>query len=286
MQITLEDIQLSRRKYKNPYAHLNGDGGLDAAPAQHIDLGTENKINKSTAIKHTPPNKPVRRSAKEIESLVVKFQNEMWRNYKKLHAASPSDPLELLDPELAFNYLGYDFQYMNASLHYTEGDELIEVGAFLDESSKQVRVAVNSNEGTTRFTAAHELGHALLHNAPAFHRDRGLDGQKSSKPRDQFEYEADKAATFFLMPGKIVVKEFQQRFESCILNITEETCSALSPKVYEEFMSGTLNKKELYKTLACIDQYGQNNFVPLFNKFRVSSSAMAIRLEELRLIAL
>ena len=78
-----------------------------------------------------------------------------------------------------------------------------------------------------RFTAAHELGHALLHNIDMAHRDRGLDGS-SIPSRAPIEVEADKFAAYFLMPKQFVTDAFEVRFGEIPFAITTDTSHRLN----------------------------------------------------------
>ena len=83
-----------------------------------------------------------------------------------------------------------------------------------NKNEKLVQVSKQFPQETQNFTAAHELGHAILHKQTVLHRDRPLDGS-SNTPRIREEMQADKFATFFLMPSKLVEDIFFEMFVAC-----------------------------------------------------------------------
>ena len=80
--------------------------------------------------------------------------------------------------------------------------------------------------GCSVFTAAHELGHALLHEQLVLHRDRAIDGAKNA-PFVGEEAQAEKFAALFLMPTRSVRKVFKRVFERSVLELSEGTALLL-----------------------------------------------------------
>jgi len=114
------------------------------------------------------------------------------------------------------------------------------------------------------------------------HRDRPMDGLKRS--RDQVELEADKFATYFLMPEKLVRNRFSGLFGAEEFNLNEETAFALSYTSLQEFRTKYRTHRDLARLLASTECYNRHHFVSLATQFRVSIGAMAIRIEELGLL--
>lgn len=134
------------------------------------------------------------------------------------------------------------------------------------------------------FTAAHELGHAILHPEVAvLHRDRSLGG--SDQHRDWREREADWFATSFLMPAKLVRDRFLQAFGTSHFELTDDTAFALSATSVEKIFRVISRTRDLSYKLAETNHYGDKQFMPMNLMFGVSSTAMAIRLEQLGLVA-
>ena len=148
--------------------------------------------------------------------------------------------------------------------------------------SKQVHISRQFTRDICSFTAAHELGHAMLHEAVALHRDRPLNGASIS--RDAIEFEADKFATFFLMPQKLVQDTFKRFFLTEKFSLDETTAFAIGLGDFQAVKNKFKTLRQLSKLLASTEHYNGTRFISLANQFRVSTEAMAIRLEELELL--
>ncbi len=165
---------------------------------------------------------------------------------------------------------------------YEQDGDLFEIAGLIDKSQKLVRISNNFPHETQNFTAAHELGHAILHKQTVLHRDKPLDGSMTT-PRSREEMQADKFATYFLMPGKLVEDIFRQLFEMPKFVINENTVLAIrvgSVSALEKCQ----NIRGLARLLASTDYYGGKSFNTLAKIFGVSTETMAIRLEEIGLL--
>jgi len=119
------------------------------------------------------------------------------------------------------------------------------------------------------------------------HRDRPMDGSEQERgSRDKFEKEADKFATFFLMPEKLVVERFRQAFLCDRFVFNDETAIALNMPGVHSPESGCKSLRELARILANARYFNGRHFPSLADRFGVSVEAMAIRLEELKLLDL
>ena len=190
----------------------------------------------------------------------------------------------MLDPVIALKFIGYDCDLDETLGQFYSSGKLIEVAGTIDKSSSKVHISRRFGNHIRNFTAAHELGHALLHQTSGLHRDRPLDGTIIS--RDPVEREADKFATFFLMPTKLVKTTFEKFFLTDKFFLNEETAFALGLSDFMELKEKVKPLRQLSKMLASAEYYNGRHFVSLANQFRVSTEAMAIRLEELELLAL
>ncbi|MEJ1469641.1 MAG: ImmA/IrrE family metallo-endopeptidase [Candidatus Sedimenticola sp. (ex Thyasira tokunagai)] len=315
MSTTLEQlISQARFKMQNPYAYSDDKGGFDAVANdsstpihrpplsrsasgnQYAGLNGEGEIDYVSAEKAIPHVKQqssltlTQTSKDQLHSRVHKLVNEtkrrIWKNRHQLWPEGvPTDPVDLLDPEIAIRMSGFEFEMADTLGEYSSDGRQVAVAGIIDQSTKSVRISRQLPHNTHRFTAAHELGHALLHEGMHMHRDRPLDSnQQTGSSRDRFEVEADKFATYFLMPEKLVRERFRQTFLCDQFTLTEESIFALDP-------SGSLNLMQKHKTprdlawiLATAEGYNGKHFHSLASQFRVSKKAMAIRLEELQLI--
>jgi hypothetical protein len=283
-------IEASRRRLEDPYAYLDDSGGY-SADAIHlakpgISLRTVGVANLSGNVSKKLPGGPSNRYTKAaIEKFASDLHARLWRERESLFGGiSPSDPIELLDPAFALHLVGYDFSVEEGLGKYRGKGGYVEVAGLIDRPSKRVCVSRQFPTNVRTFTAAHELGHAVLHAAGGgIHRDRPLDGTKFS--RDPVELEADTFATFFLMPGRLVRTRFEGLFGTDFFELNDHTAFALSSSSVEEIRSECSTLRHLSRMLVSAERFNGRHFVSLADQFRVSIEAMAIRIEELELVA-
>lgn len=221
----------------------------------------------------------------EIEDRARKLSLFMWEQQKGLTDSSAplSNPIRLLDPEKALALLGYSFELADTLGTITSNGNTLEVAGILEAQPGRVRVSRQMPAEIRLFTSAHELGHVVLHpQLQEAHRDRALDGSQVSK--DQIEREADRFAAAFLMPAKQVRTKFSQTFGNAPFRLTEATAFALLGKGLYEAHLKLKTQRDLSIELARTQRFNGKNIISLSDQFRVSVSAMAIRLEELELL--
>lgn len=255
-------ISESRRKYKNPYAHLNGKGIFDASISAPISYAS-------------------------IERIVRNLQKNIWKNRHRLWPEGvPTDPVNLLDPSIAIKSIGFDFELAESLGNFVGQGAKSEVAGIIDRFAGRISISRRLPYQTLRFTAAHELGHALLHKETMLHRDRPMDGSyQKQNQRLPIEIEADKFATYFLMPEKLLRERFAEIFgvrDSFIL--TDDTAFALEPANPELLLNKCKSSRDLSRILAKAGKYNSRQVVTLVEQFDVSVEAMAIRIEELGLV--
>lgn len=253
----------------DPYAYLDGDGTFSAR--------LECTQLSSTKKRHRYSNVELEQKAKDLHKLIWKNRSKIWGTDQ------PSDLVDMLDPSVALDLIGYDFDLDETLGQSKINGKLIEVAGMIDGSSRRVRISRQFPNDVRVFTAAHELGHALLHEARGLHRDRPLDGETLS--RLGIEFEADKFATYFLMPEKLVRARFANCFATDYFVPNEETVFALSRSSLPDFHKKCKTLRDLSRTLANAEHYDGRRFISMARQFRVSIGAMAIRLEELGLLA-
>lgn len=286
-----DSIAASRRALQNQYAYLSEDGNFDALPvASHAQAHAahglpHDLIRKYSGQEAETPIKP-RYSAIEIELRARSLQASLWKDRDRIWpGATPTNPINVLDPFIALRLLGYDCELDETLGQFQSNGKQVEVAGVLDKNARQVRISRQFPNAVRSFTAAHELGHALLHDTgAALHRDRPLDGATS--PRTGIEFEADKFASFFLMPAKQVQAAFERFFLTDQFMLNEATAFALGQGDYDTLNSKCRTLRQLSRLLAGAEQYNGVHFISLANQFLVSDEAMAIRLEELGLVAL
>lgn len=122
----------------------------------------------------------------EIEALVEQLKQAIWQQRHLLWPQGiPSDPVEMLDPKVALYLLGYQV-YERHTLGEIEPG--VDVAGTIDKTSKRVELSRTMRPEVMNFTAAHEMGHAVMHQQSGLHRDKPLDGSNAGQ-RDQIEEE-------------------------------------------------------------------------------------------------
>lgn len=265
-------IRRSRLLLGNPYAYLADDDEYEAEFPETLS---------ETPTSATPSSEPPisialmlqgkrqgdRFTRAEIEEIAREVQVTLWERRDE-HATA----VDVLDPSKALRLLG--FEVLEDPLL---GDVGVNVGVagLLDRDQSRVSISPRFPAELQRFTLAHELGHVVLHQGTGLHRDRALRGSLVASPSNPEETEANIFAAAFLMPAKLVRAEFVKRFGTERFVLDDATAFALG-----DSSSSTL----LPRRLARAEHFGGEHFVSLARHFRVSESAMAIRLAELELI--
>jgi Zn-dependent peptidase ImmA (M78 family) len=209
----------------------------------------------------------------------------LWRDHKQASKSANINPLDVIDPVIALEQLGYSVDGDADIGQYQEGGEVFEVAGIIDRESSVVRVSGRFAPAVRNFTIAHELAHAVLHDQSGLHRDRAQDGSNGSRPaEDRLETEANTFASYFLMPAKQVRAAFEQRFLTLDFKLNENTAFALAAQPYADLESRCRTTRDLATMLARTEHYNGKRFHSLANQFGVSVQAMAIRIDELALI--
>ena len=273
----------SRRKLENPYAHLDEDGKYSVA-TQNSKLEANSNLIRLSDFRN-PDSLGKRLSIQEIDTIVKALLQQIWKNRKSLFCTGKAvDPTQMLDPIVVLKALGYDVSSVAGLGQHDDGSGVNEVAGYIDSSKKIVGISHRFPPAVRNFTAAHELGHAVLHKAVGFHRDRALDGGNASGPRKREEIEANKFASLFLMPENLVKSEFQKRFLTEHFTIEDDSAFLLAGSSTDELKKKVKNTHHLARMLAESERY-HTNFKSMKSLFNVSTIAMAIRLEELNLLS-
>lgn len=280
------DIHDQRREMGNPWAFLNEHGGFTGLPNQHgQDDNLTAVININTI--RSRRSRPGRYTKQEIATLARKLQAELWKHRHVIWRGTKDiSPEVAIDPVVALRALGYNVSLCETLGQHSQDGERFEVAGFIDSSKHEVSLSRTPAPQVRNFTAAHELGHAILHNGMGLHRDRPIDGSSEHGKRDAVESEADAFAAFFLMPEKRVNAAFADKFLKAPFSLTEESAFALMSQDIDSLRVRCRTHHDLARTLAAAAYYNGAHFTPLAQQFDVSVGAMAIRLEELNLIAI
>ncbi|KAA9349031.1 cyclodeaminase/cyclohydrolase family protein [Larkinella humicola] len=217
----------------------------------------------------------------DIENLARRIQNALWGYKELIWSVNPPDNLlGVLKPQKVIELLRYAFHKAHTLGVNEQGEE---IAGIINNEDYTITISDMYKPDVIKFTTAHELGHALLHDKIELHRDLPLDGSDIERYRPIEEIQADKFAAVFLMPKKIVVQLFYERFQIKRFTINENTARLLDSTAHE-LRKKVKNKRDLSRMIAKCGYYNSRPFDSLSKIFQVSIEAMAIRLEELELI--
>ena len=220
-----------------------------------------------------------------IEHQARFLQLELWNSRNSLWKSdAPNDPIDVLQPGVALKQKGYKIQTVDSLPEETHQGQRIKTAGLLDQDNRVVQISRAFSRQEQFFTSAHELGHVVLgHDGVRIHRDRPMD--QVGWYKDQREHEADWFAACFLMPAKQVRSWFGNLFLTEHFILTEQTAFALCTKPIDVVMSRFRTRRDLSIALARANMYGTRPMPSLVELFNVTPQAMAIRLEELDLVA-
>ena len=197
---------------------------------------------------------------------------------------SPARPLDVVSPGTALEYLGYTVDSRDLGQEYIDG-AMNNVAGIINFDKKVVSISTRVSFEVQFFTAAHELGHAILHPGQnGLHRDRPAKGP--SIRTDVKEVEADYFASCFLMPEKILRRNFEERFLADKVVLDQKTAFGLYNVGVSGLRSNIRSDRDFSRIVAECIYYNGVRFSSLKKDYFVSTEAMAIRLEELLLVAM
>lgn len=192
--------------------------------------------------------------------------------------------IELFSPENLADYLGVSYRVVDV---IPSSNPNFEVAGILDRTNKNILVSNIFPIEQRRLTGIHELNHWMLHKhvgRDCLHRDRSITHTPEGNAVEWWEFEATHLACLYLMPEKLVKIKFSELFGLPIgvpLIFDDNTAFYLGRNIEE--LRGMDDKQKAF-TLATTQKYGRD-IDSLHKQFKVSSTAMAIRLLELNLIA-
>ena len=220
----------------------------------------------------------------QIEKAASKLQRELWDRRADFFPGREPSYFEVLDPELATIHLGVNFALCDTLGKFGSNADRFEVAGSVDRQSNRISVSRKFRADIVRFTAAHEIGHWLLHQGAVMHRDRPIYGLETgfNQKRSPIEREADCFAANFLMPRKLVKRTFARLFGSDFV-FDDASAFQLSPGDPEAFLRPRENSLSRELILATARSFNGLHFKSLADQFLVSPTTMAIRLRELNL---
>ncbi len=166
-------------------------------------------------------------------------------------------------------------------------DPDFEVAGMLDRSNKTIYVSRRFPAEQRRLTGMHEIMHWMLHmhvGRDVLHRDRPISHLPRNGSVGWYEWEATNVACQYLMTEKMVEEKFAQMYGLHIgepIEFNEGVAFFLNKKIENLRKMGVKQRAML---LATTQSYSRP-ITPLYRHFKVSPTAMAIRLQELNLLA-
>jgi formiminotetrahydrofolate cyclodeaminase/Zn-dependent peptidase ImmA (M78 family) len=276
-----DSIQLQKKELKKEFQMLNEQNVrlmsvLDEEAERRCEFLAEFiDIRKSFYGKSAITNSDIENLARRIQNTLWEYSELIWGN------EPPNNLLDVLNPEKVIELLKYAFHKVQ-TLGVNEQNE--EIAGIINNKDFTIKISGMYEPEVVNFTSAHELGHALLHDRLELHRDLPLDGSEAAKSRPIEERQADKFAAAFLMPSKTVIQLFNGLFQLKRFRINEETARLLTYSSVYELRKKVKTKRDLSRIIAKCGYYDLRTFNSLAKVFKVSTEAMAIRLEELGLI--
>ena len=137
---------------------------------------------------------------------------DSYANFKKKQIVAPIPVFEIIE------FLGYDIDFRKDGIYK---DNNILGGLRIADKIVEINENISDNEGRMHFTAAHETGHIILH-VPLYKKQKGIkepvineeidmcrsDAGFDADKKDMAEFQADKFASYLLMPSSMVLKTF------------------------------------------------------------------------------
>jgi Zn-dependent peptidase ImmA (M78 family) len=222
-----------------------------------------------------------------IEKEARRVQFEVWSRRELLWPMGQPRPEAMFDPRVVAEVLDlhYDVREHIASERGAAGE--FEAAGSLNRQTGTLAVSGRFDYAVQRFTAAHEIGHFVLHpwvGDRVAHRDRPIHGYQLSG-RPAVEQEADYFAACLLIPVKPLVSAFEIRFGTRKpLPLNETVAFHLAGGSAHHLFTAPRTSLQFATAVAKAESFDGKRFASLARTFEVSTSAMAIRLREVGLV--
>lgn len=222
---------------------------------------------------------------RQIENEAIRLRHQIWDARASFWPGRQPHPLEVLDPQIAAQVLGFSLEYLH-ELNLGVIGQGNQTAGILDRNLKRIVVAQCFGPEVEIFTAAHELGHVVLHPKDVIlHRDLPIPGLEQ-KEKDPIEREANYFAGTYLMPTEFLTKVFKARFGTAPFVFDDAAAHFLRPRDVSSLLHPHPGSNARSISLASARSFaGQAFGNSLAGFFKVSVATMAIRLRELELVS-
>lgn len=223
----------------------------------------------------------------KIEKEARRVQFEVWSERELIWPMGVPKPEAMFEPRVIAEKFGLEFEYRDKIEAVGGRQSRMEAAGFLDRRRGVIAVSGAYKYPTQRFTAAHELGHFVLHpwiGDGVVHRDRPV-FELGGYGRPQIEQEADYFAACLLVHRKLLIKAFEDRFGTRKpLPLTETVAFHLAGPEAQSLFNAPRTSLMFSSAVARAESFDTRRFPSLAEHFGVSVSAMAIRLRETGLV--
>ena len=219
------------------------------------------------------------------EQAARKLQLELWDRQCTLWPGQNVTPMDVCNPWVAAQYLGFEVQ--EGWLSSTGTKQGFELGGFIDRPARVIAISDGQKPRTKLFTLAHEVGHLLMHPGLHHHREMPIHGLTEPRvPVDLKERQANHFAGCFLVPEKQLRRAFLACFGLERLKLTDTVAWELLGPSYASLMNSPNPLPAFERVVAQARHFGSRHFAALHDLFQVSPTTMAIRLRQTGLVYL
>lgn len=194
-------------------------------------------------------------SSKEISypylknSTIERESKKLLGDFSNKTGHKLSAPIPVFD---IIEYLGYDVDFRKDGIYE---DKNLLGGTLIDQKTIEINENLSDHEGRMNFTAAHEVGHIILH-VPFYNEKHGKDvsehkiisrkdGGFEGTKKEPEEWQADKFAAFLLMPSVLVKKAFHKNYNKPVNVRRKSILQIFFPK--PAFVKGYAIAKEIIR---------------------------------------
>ena len=195
-------------------------------------------------------------SSKEISypylknSTIEKESKKLLGDFSNKTGHKLSAPIPVFD---IIEYLGYDVDFRKDGIYE---DKNLLGGTLIDQKTIEINENLSDHEGRMNFTAAHEVGHIILH-VPFYNEKHGKDvsehkiisrknGGFEGTKKEPEEWQADKFAAFLLMPSELIKKAFFKNYKRPVNVRKRRLLEIFFPK--PAFVKGYAIAKEIIRS--------------------------------------
>lgn len=219
----------------------------------------------------------------QIEQAARDLQIAIWKSLGR--RGEQANPYLVADPLIGIEESGFRYIEQEYLGRFSTGSGTFEMAGYFDRETRAVVVANRFSDQVKLFTAAHELGHVMLHPDQTRHRDIPIRGMELDSVRQsKVEREANYFAGCYLIPRKLLANEFQARFGPSPFVFDDASAWHLMPEDPDLLLRSDMRLYERAVTLGTARSFNGRHFQSLVDVFGVSVTTMAIRIEDLGLI--